>query len=94
MIGHVSTVKCILNHRVVFYPNVALIKDPVDMISVCNPCESVVGSRKRFFKCVFQIAFFVLWFLIMSGENVITGAKWRGVKVSNENYRDVVGEMR
>jgi hypothetical protein len=53
-----------------------------------------MGSRKRFFKCVFQIAFFVLWFLILSGENVITGAKWRGVKVSNENYRDVVGEMR
>ena len=63
------------------------------MISVCNPCESVVGSRKRFFKCVFQIERFNLWFLILSGENVITGAKRRGVKVSHENDRDVVGEM-
>lgn len=63
------------------------------MISVCNPCESVVGSWKRFFKCVFQIGFFDLWCLILSSENVITGAKWRGVKVSNENNRDVVGEV-
>ena len=46
MIGHVSAVKCILNHRAVFYHDVALIQNPVDMISVGDPCESMMGSPK------------------------------------------------
>jgi hypothetical protein len=94
VIRYVNTIKGIPDNPAVFYRDLASKKNPVDLIPIRMSGKSVMGSRIRLLKRILKTGCFDGRLIIISGENIITWAKGRGIKISHENHGNITGKLR